>query len=283
MTCRVATRVVLISVAAFATAVVPAAQARPCSTAAAAGTWGFNVSGTFFFPNAVPIVNVGVFTTDAAGNLTGSQTRNVGGDVGTETVTGTLSLNPDCTGTVTAHAFDPSTGAPEGIAVTAIVMDDNLQQLRTVITQEFDNNGIPFPGVVSGVGERVFAQDKDQEGAGGCTLGTLKGAWGSAINGTIVGVGPIAVLGIAEFDGQGHFSMNATAVVESGAASEQTTGTYTVNQDCTGTTMDDLGDSTYFVILGDGTQVIAVSTKSDLVGTLQLTKESGPAHREFGH
>jgi hypothetical protein len=261
---------VLIAVAMFAVSMVPTVQARPCSNATAAGSWSFTVTGTFFFPSpvgSVPLVNLGVLTFDESGNLVGTQTRNVGGAVGEEKVTGTLSLDPDCTGTVIAQAFDPSSGAPMGTAFTKIVLDDNGRQMHALITQELDGNGHSFPGVVSGGGERVFAKGE------GCTLDTLKGSWGSVINGTIVGVGPIAVLGVTKFDGEGHFSMDATADVHGNVSSQHTTGTYTVNRSCTGTTTDSIGDSSAFVIVGNGKQIIAVSTKPGLVATLQLTKQ----------
>lgn len=271
------TKLVLIAVATFIMGMVPTVQARPCSTATAAGSWAFVVTGRFFFPSpigALPLVNLGVFTADEAGNLTGFQTRNVGGAPGVETITGTLSLNSDCTGTVFARASDPSTGASMGTAFTNIVLDDRGQQLQAIITEELDRNGKQFPGVVSGAGKRVFAKDD------GCGLGTLKGTWGSAINGTIIGVGPIAVLGVTKFDGEGHFSMDATAVTDGNVSPEQTTGTYTLNHDCTGTTVDSIGDSSTFVLVGDGTEIIAVSTRPGLVATLQLTKqgEVPPSH-----
>jgi hypothetical protein len=269
------TSFVLIAVATFIGSMVPTVQARPCSNATAAGSWSFTVTGTFFFPSpigSIPLVNLGILTFDEAGNLVGTQTRNVGGAVGEEKVTGTLSLDPDCTGTVIARAFDPSSGALMGTAFTKIVLDDNARQMHALITEELDSHGRPFPGVVSGGGERVFAKGEGDEDDG-CTPALLKGSWGSVINGTIIGVGPIAVLGVTKFDGEGHFSMDATANIHGNVSSEHTTGTYTVNRSCTGTTTDSIGDSSTFVIVGDGKEIIAVSTKPGLVATLQLRKQ----------
>jgi hypothetical protein len=268
------TRFVLIAIATIVLSMVPTSQAR-CSNATAAGTWGFTTTGVFFFPGApfpVPIVNVGIFTEDREGNFVGRQTRNVAGAVADETIKGTFSINPDCTGTIVAQAFDPSSGALIGTSTMSVVLVDNGRKLRLVFTKSVDPSGKPLAGVLSADGEKLFAKDSE-EGEEGCTLATLKGLWGSAINGTIIGVGPIAVVGLTKFDGEGHLSMDATAVIDGNVFPDQTTGTYTVNQNCTGTTVDSIGDSSTFVIVGDGKEIIAISTKQGLVATFRLTKQ----------
>ena len=272
---NVLTRFVLIAVATLVVSMVPTVQARTCSNATAAGTWGFTTTGTFLFPSPsgpvlVPIVNVGIFTADEAGNFVGSQTRNVAGGVADETIKGTLSLDPDCTGTFIAQAFDPSSGALIGTSTIKIALDDNARQLQVIFTKSVDPNGKPLLGVLSGAGERVFAKDEED----GCRLATLKGSWVSAINGAIVGVGPIAVLGVTKFDGEGHFSMDATAVIDGNVFPDHTTGTYTVNDNCTGRTLDSIGDSSTFVIVGNRSQVIAIGTKPGVVATLKFTKQA---------
>src|SRR5437870_9676550 len=78
------------------------AESRRCSTAAAAGRWAYTYTGTIFSPSGpLPAASVGHFTEDAEGNLTGSQTRSVAGSSGVEDIAGTVSVNPDCTGTAT--------------------------------------------------------------------------------------------------------------------------------------------------------------------------------------
>jgi hypothetical protein len=268
------TRFVLIALATFFMSVVPTVQARTCSSATAAGTWGFTTTGVFFFPPSpfpVPIVNVGIFTDDRAGHFVGSQTRNVAGMVADETIKGTFTVNSDCTGTIVANAFDPSSGALIGTSTLSVVLVDDARKLRAIFIKSVDPQGNPLLGVLSAEGERVLARDEVEGGR--CTLATLKGSWGSLINGTILGVGPIAVAGLAKFHGDGTFSMDATAVVDGNVFPDQTTGTYTVNDDCTGTTMDSLGDSSKFVIVGNRTEVLAISTKQGVVATLQLTKQ----------
>jgi hypothetical protein len=62
----------------------PLARASVCSQATGAGRWAFTVTGSVILPTgaAVPIVQVGLFREDRAGNFDGNQTRNVGGSVG---------------------------------------------------------------------------------------------------------------------------------------------------------------------------------------------------------
>jgi hypothetical protein len=88
------------------------ASAQPqgtCSTASAAGTWGFTDTGTLILlTGPVPFAAVGTITGDAHGNFSGTQTTSVGGRVSKETFTGTGTVNSDCTGTQTFSVYDES-------------------------------------------------------------------------------------------------------------------------------------------------------------------------------
>src|SRR5712692_9013191 len=74
-------------------------HAAACSNAAAAGKWGFTTNGTI--PGIGPVAAVGRFSQDAAGNLVGVQTRSLNGSIADETLTGNVTVNPDCTATAT--------------------------------------------------------------------------------------------------------------------------------------------------------------------------------------
>jgi hypothetical protein len=74
----------------------------PCSIHELAGRWGYTYSGAITAgPAAGPAASVGSFAQDPAGNIKGSQTRSFNGDVENETLSGTVSLNSDCTAVVT--------------------------------------------------------------------------------------------------------------------------------------------------------------------------------------
>src|SRR5271165_2797064 len=103
---KVARTTLLIAVAALCVSLAPAAQAgQRCSTAKAAGTWGFTLTGTLFVPNPVPGAAVGRLTIDTAGNVSGTEARNVGGGFANETTTGSWTVNSDCTGTLTSSVY----------------------------------------------------------------------------------------------------------------------------------------------------------------------------------
>jgi hypothetical protein len=82
---------------------LPAAHAQQCSLTTVAGSYGYTFSG-FVSPAAnlfVPAAAAGLLALDGHGNLTGTQTRVVASSPLDETFTGTYTVNPDCTGSLT--------------------------------------------------------------------------------------------------------------------------------------------------------------------------------------
>ena len=68
-----------------------------------------------------------------------------------------------------------------------------------------------------------------------CSNASLKGAYGLSCEGTIVGVGPVAVVSVLTADGKGNSSGAETLSVNGTIVPGVTfTGAYTVNADCTG-------------------------------------------------
>jgi hypothetical protein len=74
-----------------------------------------------------------------------------------------------------------------------------------------------------------------QAGEGECSNASIKGSYVISCEGTIVGTGPLAVVGVFTADGKGNASEVETISVN-GVASQGVpfTVTYTVNADCTG-------------------------------------------------
>ena len=74
-----------------------------------------------------------------------------------------------------------------------------------------------------------------QAHGGECSNASIKGAYGLSCEGTIVGVGPLAVIGVFTADGKGKGSEVET-ISFNGDISQGVpfTVTYTVNADCTG-------------------------------------------------
>src|SRR5437667_4018647 len=56
-------------------------------------------------PAVGQVAATGIFTQDASGNITGTQTRSLNGSVADETFTGTATVYSDCTGTDSIQVF----------------------------------------------------------------------------------------------------------------------------------------------------------------------------------
>ena len=107
------------------------AQASHCSNASTAGNWAYTYTGTIFTPGgALPLASVGHYTQDAAGNIIGSQNRSVGGSSGIEDVSGTVTVNADCTATGTIDVLVD--GQLQRTAVLAVVYDSNGNHARMI-------------------------------------------------------------------------------------------------------------------------------------------------------
>ena len=71
--------------------------------------------------------------------------------------------------------------------------------------------------------------------AGECSNASIKGIYGFSCEGTVVGVGPLAVIGVLTADGNGTGSEVETISFNGDIVQGATfTVTYTVNADCTG-------------------------------------------------
>lgn len=141
----------------------PAAQAhnRSCSQADVAGKWGYTYIGTIILPTgAIPAAAVGSFTLDADGNLSGTQTRNVGGGVGVETIKGTGTVNVDCTATYKVDVYDGA-GNLLRTAVLAVVFVDNARELRAIFASLVLPNGASLPTVITLDGKKLHSEEQD--------------------------------------------------------------------------------------------------------------------------
>jgi hypothetical protein len=157
------TTFVIISAVTLCMGLVPAAHAEDngsCSTATVAGKWGYTYTGTIFLPTgAVPAASVGSFTQDTKGNLAGSQNRSVGGAYAQETVTGTVTVNRDCTGTLNANVYQ--SGQLVRTAVIDLVYDNNRTHLRAIFQSATLTDGTDLPVVITIDGMRLSLGHND--------------------------------------------------------------------------------------------------------------------------
>jgi hypothetical protein len=148
----------LVLAAAFLLALTPLQAQAHCSNASAAGNWAYTYTGTIFTTNGpLPAASVGHFKQDAAGNVTGSQTRSVAGDAAEEDIAGTASVNKDCTGTATIKVY--VNGQLQRTAVLAIAYDNNENHARMIFQSLTlpDNTNVPV--VITLDGNRLFSKD----------------------------------------------------------------------------------------------------------------------------
>jgi hypothetical protein len=143
----------------FSVALVPLqAKASQCSTAAAAGKWAYTYTGTIFTPNGpLAAASVGHFSGDTAGNFTGSQARSVAGSPGVEDISGTVSVNKDCTGNATVAVL--VNGQLQRTAVLAAVYDNNMNHARAIFQSLTLPDGTNVPVVITIDYMRVFPRD----------------------------------------------------------------------------------------------------------------------------
>jgi hypothetical protein len=103
------TAIVSVLAVVFVLAAAPAVSAddwsrHRCSNRSVAGPFGYTSTGTRV--GIGPVAGVGVLTFDRNGNVTdGKQTVSFGGTIAEETYSGTYSVNPDCTGSVTVDVL----------------------------------------------------------------------------------------------------------------------------------------------------------------------------------
>jgi len=143
----------------FSVALAPLqAEASHCSAAAAAGKWAYTYTGTIFTQNGpLPAASVGHFSADAAGNITGSQTRSVAGNSGVEDISGTASVNKDCTSTATVDVL--VNGQVQRTAVLAAVYDNNMNHARAIFQSLTLPDGTNVPVVITADYTRLFPRD----------------------------------------------------------------------------------------------------------------------------
>ena len=138
----------------------PVTQAHGCTMSDVAGKWGYTYTGTIILPTgAIPAAAVGRFTIDAVGNLSGTQTRSVGGGVGEETIKGTGTVNADCSATFKVDVYDGA-GNLVRSAVLASMFVDGAAELRAIFASLVLPNGASLPTVITVNAKKVASSDQ---------------------------------------------------------------------------------------------------------------------------
>ena len=157
MKCNIGpTTLVIAFLAVSVLSMVSTAEGQQCSLASAAGRYAFTLTGNILSPTGwVPAAAVGRLNIDPEGNVTGTEARNVGGGFANETVTGTVTVNPNCTGKATFNIFQ--SGALVRKTVFSTVTDDNFTEIRSVEQSLIlEPSGTHVPAVITTVVKRLF-------------------------------------------------------------------------------------------------------------------------------
>ena len=104
-----------------------------------------------------PAASVGRFTSDSAGNISGSQTRSLAGQIAEETLSGSYTVNPDCTGTEVIQVFE--SGVLVRTSTLKVVFDQNGRGARAIFTQVVLPNGTVLPTVLTVDAKRIFSSE----------------------------------------------------------------------------------------------------------------------------
>ena len=119
----------------------------------------------------------------------------------------------------------------------------------------------------------IEAQDKDDE----CTVASLHGSYGYFLSGPLIGLGPVAAVGIVTLDGGGGLSARDT-VTNNGVIDHRIgSGTYSINSNCTGSLSlngDFLGLSADFTVVPE-----SAGSEFTFIVTNPLTNQAGEAKR----
>jgi hypothetical protein len=127
----------------------PAAQARSCSLQGVSGRYGYTISGTI--PTLGAVAAVGHISLDAEGNVTGAQTTSFNGGIVKETLSGTYTVNADCTGSATINVFH--SGVLVRTSIFDVVWDSNQRELRAIF--------LTAGTVLTVNGRKIFSEDED--------------------------------------------------------------------------------------------------------------------------
>jgi len=147
MKCSIARTFPMVAITALALATSPTAKAddKGCSNATLQGTFAYTSTGFITAPPAIagPFAETGKQTFDGRGGTTAAVTLSQNGNILPVTITGTYTVNPDCTGTMTLQV------SPIDVTVHVLfVIDDGGNGFQAIETD---------PGfVITRIGRRLF-------------------------------------------------------------------------------------------------------------------------------
>jgi hypothetical protein len=124
-------------------------RSQSCSLRGVAGSYGYTTSGTI--PTLGGVAAVGRISLDDDGNLSGAQTTSFNGAIVQETLSGTYSVNADCTGTATVNVYH--SGVLARTTNLEVVWDNSQRELRAIF--------LTAGTVLTINGRKIFREEDD--------------------------------------------------------------------------------------------------------------------------
>jgi len=138
---------------------VSVAQAHGCTPAQVAGNYGFTLTGTVVTSAGnISVAAVGRATVGPSGRVIGSEARSVGGEYADEAFAGVLTVNSDCTGSITLDFSEG--GTPVRTSVLSLVFDENENEIRMVQKSFTLPNGSVLPVIITVEAKRIQEVDR---------------------------------------------------------------------------------------------------------------------------
>ena len=194
------------------------AQAAGCTNASLSGAYGYLLPGSLTEQGSlVPYADMGGWTADGKGNISGSGTQSFAGTIQQGTgLSGTYIVNTDCTGSVSL-----TYGSIGSFHFNLVVL----------------NNGARASLVQTDQGFAVVGAARQQQT--NCVLGSINGSYAFTISGSFIdGNGNIDSYtdsGKMTFNGAGSVAVSDTAsAIGQVTPNRSFSGTYTTHSNCTG-------------------------------------------------
>lgn len=250
-----------IALSLVAACLVPlSAQAQSaCSNSSLNGTYFYVLSGNVYVGNFglfVPYAELGKFTADGNGGISGQSTTNVVGfNLASSSLTGIYAVQANCTGTIALNT--------ESLNIQVISGGQSV-----LLAPSSMNYGV--------TGQAYRAANA---GGGQCGNGALSGTYSYLQSGGFANSNNLldyySEVGQLTADGNGNITTTNVYNVGTGGTSESGSGTYTINSDCSGTLQVTYSGSTspfsYNIALASGNNLLFLETDAGnaIVGTGQ--------------
>jgi hypothetical protein len=204
------------------------AQAQSaCSNSTLNGTYFYVLSGNVFSSaqqSFVPYAELGKFTADGNGGISGQATASVNFAIGAVSLSGSYAVQGNCTGTIALNT----------IGLTIQIISGGQSAIFVSSSANV---------VITGQAYRAAST-----GGAQCGKGSLNGGYGYVLSGAIVdssGEFYYSEAGQVTADGNGNLTDTNVYNLGGGGNSDSGSGTYTINSDCTGTAQLIYPDGTF--------------------------------------